>query len=128
MALDDQFNRIVQTGQTQAVAALAHSVHVEVPNLQPDRWYFYRFMAGDATSPVGKTRTFPALGSPVAKLRIAYASCQRWEHGYFSAYKHMLAENLDAVMFLGDYIYEYPGVPNGIRLPNMTTCRFGHQV
>ena len=121
MAQDEQFTRIVQSGQSQAVAALAHSVHVEVPNLQPDRWYFYRFMLGDAISPVGKTRTFPALGSPAAKLRMAYASCQRWEYGYFSGYKHMLAENLDAVMFLGDYIYEYPGAPTGIRLPNMTS-------
>ena len=121
MALDDQFGRVVQTGQSQAVAALAHSVHVEVPNLQPDRWYFYRFMAGDVISPVGKTRTFPAPGTPAAKLRLAYASCQRWEYGYFNAYKHMLAENLDAVMFLGDYIYEYPGATNGIRIPNMTS-------
>lgn len=121
IAQDDQFSRIVQSGQSQAVGALAHSVHVEVPNLQPDRWYFYRFMAGDVISPVGRTRTFPAAGSPAAKLRMAYASCQRWEHGYFSAYKHMLAENLDAVLFLGDYIYEYPGATNGMRLPNMTS-------
>ena len=120
IAQDEQFSRIVQSGQSQAVAALAHSVHVEVPNLQPDRWYFYRFMVGDAISPVGKTRTFPAPGTPAARLRMAYASCQRWESGYFSAYRHMQAENLDAVLFLGDYIYEYPGAPNGIRLPNMT--------
>ena len=120
VAHDDTFTRIVQSGQSQAVAELAHSVHVDVPNLQPDRWYFYRFMVGDAVSGVGKTRTFPAAGTPAAKLRMAYASCQRWESGYFSAYKHMLAENLDAVLFLGDYIYEYPGAPNGVRLPNMT--------
>ncbi len=123
VADDDKFTRIVQSGQSQALAELAHSVHVEVPNLQPDRWYFYRFMVGDAVSAVGKTRTFPALGTPSTpntKLRMAYASCQRWESGYFSAYKHMLAENLDAVLFLGDYIYEYPGAPNGVRLPNMT--------
>ncbi|MDZ7939307.1 MAG: alkaline phosphatase D family protein [Rhodoferax sp.] len=43
----------------------------------------------------------------VTTLRLAYASCQHWEHGYYSAYRHMLAEDLDAVMFLGDYIYEY---------------------
>lgn len=121
IAHDDRFSRIVQSGQSQAVAELGHSVHVEVPNLQPDHWYFYRFFAGDAVSPVGRTRTFPASGAQVSKLRLAYASCQRWEHGYFSAYRHMLAENLDAVLFLGDYIYEYPGASNAVRLPNMTS-------
>lgn len=117
VADDDKFSHIVQSGQHLAVSDLAHSVHVEVQNLQPDRWYFYRFMAGDAASPVGRTRTFPKAGAAVDKLRIAYASCQRWEAGYFSAYKHMQAEKLDAVLFLGDYIYEYPGQVGSLRFP-----------
>jgi alkaline phosphatase D len=115
IAHDEQFGRIVQSGQAQALPELAHSVHVEVAGLEPDRWYFYRFMAGDAVSAVGRTRTFPAPDAPMAKLRVAYASCQRWEHGYFSAYRHMREENLDAVLFLGDYIYEYPGAVNAAR-------------
>jgi alkaline phosphatase D len=115
VAHDEQFGRIVQSGQAQALHELAHSVHVEVAGLEPDRWYFYRFIAGEATSPVGRTRTFPAPEAPVAGLRLAYASCQRWEHGYFSAYRHMREENLDAVLFLGDYIYEYPGAVNAVR-------------
>jgi len=115
VAHDEQFARLVQSGQTQAEPALAHSVHVEVAGLAADRWYFYRFIAGDATSPVGRTRTFPAAGAAVARLRLGYASCQRWEHGYFSAWRHMREENLDAVMFLGDYIYEYPGAANAVR-------------
>jgi alkaline phosphatase D len=117
VADDDKFSRIVQSGQHLAVPELAHSVHVEVQNLQSDRWYFYRFMAGDAVSAVGKTRTFPKAGAAADKLRIAYASCQRWETGYFSAYKHMQAEKLDAVLFLGDYIYEYPGQIGSVRYP-----------
>jgi alkaline phosphatase D len=115
IAHDEQFARIVQSGQTQALPELAHSVHVEVSGLEPDRWYFYRFMAGDAVSATGRTRTFPAPDAPLQKLRLAYASCQRWEHGYFSAYRHMREENLDAVLFLGDYIYEYPGALNAVR-------------
>jgi alkaline phosphatase D len=115
VAHDEQFGRIVQSGQAQALPELAHSVHVEVAGLEPDRWYFYRFMAGDATSAVGRTRTFPAPDALVQKLRLAYASCQRWEHGYFSAYRHMREENLDGVLFLGDYIYEYPGAVNPVR-------------
>jgi alkaline phosphatase D len=117
VADDDKFNRIVQSGQYLATPDLAHSVHVEVQNLQSDRWYFYRFMAGDAVSSIGKTRTFPKAGAVADKLRIAYASCQRWETGYFSAYKHMQAEKLDVVLFLGDYIYEYPGQIGSVRYP-----------
>ncbi|MEO7887657.1 MAG: alkaline phosphatase D family protein [Polaromonas sp.] len=117
LAHDENFSRIVQTGQTQAVGALAHSVHAEVQGLEPDRWYFYRFITGGAASPVGRTRTFPAPDAVVARLRLAYASCQRWEHGYYSAYRHMRDENLDVVLFLGDYIYEYPNAGQAVRVP-----------
>ena len=108
LAHDERFTRIAQSGQAQAIGALAHSVHVEVQGLASDRWYFYRFMVGDAVSPTGRTRTVPAPDALVNRLRLAYASCQNWQHGYFSAYRHMLAENLDMVLFLGDYMYEYP--------------------
>ena len=117
IAHDDNFLRPVQTGQVLAVPQLAHSVHAEVQGLEPDRWYFYRFMSGDAVSAVGRTRTFPKPEAAVARLRLAYASCQKWEDGYFSAWRHMRAENLDAVMFLGDYIYEYPGTTSKLRTP-----------
>jgi len=115
VAHDEAFTRIVQHGQTQALAELAYAAHVEVAGLEPDRWYFYRFMAGDALSPVGRTRTFPHPLAVVARLRLAYASCQRWEHGYYSAWRHLRAENPDAVLFLGDYIYEYPGALHAVR-------------
>ena len=117
VADDDKFRHIAQSGQALAIPGLAYSVHVEVHGLMPDRWYFYRFMVGDAVSALGKTRTFPAPDASVAGLRLAYASCQRWEHGYYSAYRHMAQENLDLVMFLGDYIYEYPHAANAVRTP-----------
>ena len=112
---DERFTRIAQSGQALAASSLGYSVHAEVQGLESDRWYFYRFMAGDAISAVGRTRTLPAPGTAVNSLRLAYASCQRWEHGYFSAYRHMTQENLDLVMFLGDYIYEYPRATNAVR-------------
>lgn len=115
VAHDEQFQRIVQKGQAQAVRELAHSVHVEVQGLEPDRWYFYRFMLGEAVSATGRTRTFPLPEARTDRLRLGYASCQRWEHGFFSAYRHMREENLDVLMFLGDYIYEYPGALNAVR-------------
>jgi alkaline phosphatase D len=117
IADDERFTRVVQRGQQQAVPELAHSVHAEVAGLEPDRWYFYRFMAGDAVSATGRTRTMPAPDGAASRLRLSYASCQRWDHGYFSAYRHMVKEDLDLVLFLGDYIYEYPGAPNGVRMP-----------
>ena len=125
VAEDDKFTRIsiAQSGLYQATADLGHSVHVEVQNLKPDRWYFYRFRVDDVVSSLGKTRTLPITGAPIDKFKIAYASCQRWETGYFTAYKHMLAEKLDAVLFLGDYIYEYPGNSvSAVRLPSSTAA------
>nr|WP_169731126.1 alkaline phosphatase D family protein [Rhodoferax saidenbachensis] len=115
MAHDAQFKQGLRTGQATASAQLAHSVHVEVPDLEPDRWYHYRFMVGQAVSATGRTRTFPAPGTAAKKLRLAYASCQHWEHGHYSAYRHMLEEQLDAVLFLGDYIYEYAGTSKAVR-------------
>ncbi len=117
VADDDNFKVNRRSGHVVALASLAHSVHLELEGLQSDRWYFYRFQWGDAQSAVGRTRTLPHPEAMVQKLRVAYASCQRWEHGYFSAYKHMAQENLDMVLFLGDYIYEYAGAANAVRLP-----------
>jgi alkaline phosphatase D len=105
VANDEAFRTIVRRGNSVADPAWAHSVHVEVDGLAPDRWYFYRFMAGNFVSPVGRTRTAPppdALG----KWRFAFASCQQYEQGYFCAHRHMAEEDLDLVVFLGDYIYE----------------------
>ena len=73
----------------QAAPAQAHSVHVEVKGLQPGRHYWYRFRAGDALSPIGRTRTAPAAGSTPAQFRFAFASCQQYEQGYFAAYRDM---------------------------------------
>jgi alkaline phosphatase D len=115
LAHDDQFRQLAASGQCPALASLGHSVHVEVPGLAPERWYFYRFISGEAVSATGRTRTFPAPGVAVSRLRLSYASCQHWEHGYFAAYRHMCEEQLDVVMFLGDYIYEYAASAKAVR-------------
>lgn len=118
IADDDGFRQGVHAGQAQALPELAHSVHVEAGGLAPDRWYFYRFMVGGWVSPVGRTRTLPAPDAPVQRLRLGYASCQRWEHGYYAAWRHLRAEQPDLVLFLGDYMYEYPGTPGAVRWPD----------
>jgi alkaline phosphatase D len=107
MAEDEQFRRIVAKGTASATPALAHSVHVDVTALRPDRWYWYRFMLGDAVSPIGRTRTAPAAGAMPASLKLAVASCQHWEFGTYAAHRHITAAAPDLVAFLGDYIYEW---------------------
>ena len=92
-----------------------HSVHVEVDGLDPDRWYWYRFHAGDATSPIGRARTMPADSASPEQLRIAFASCQHYEQGLFTAYERMAQDDLDFVIHLGDYIYEYAGIDRRVR-------------
>jgi alkaline phosphatase D len=107
IAQDEAFARVLQRGQAEARPELAHAVHVEAAGLAPDTHYFYRFMLGDWTSAVGRTRTLPRPDAPMDRVRIAYASCQRWEHGFFAAWRHLRADAPDFVLFLGDYIYEY---------------------
>jgi len=106
LARDEHFRDIVQRGTARAAAELAHSVRIEANGLEPARWYWYRFVAGDAVSPAGRTRTAPAPGAAPERLAFAFASCQQYEQGYYAAYRHMARENLDFVVFLGDYIYE----------------------
>jgi len=107
VATDDQFTRLVASGVVTATSALAHSVHVDVTNLSPDTWYHYRFRAGDQTSPVGRTRTFPAPSANASRFRFVFASCQDYQWGHYGAWAHAGTEpDLDAVVFLGDYIYE----------------------
>ncbi len=106
LARDEGFRDVVVRGSAVATRELAHSVHPEINGLEPDRWYFYRFRAGESISPTGRTKTAPRPGSATARMRFAYASCQSWGYGYFTAYDHMSAEDLDLVVHLGDYIYE----------------------
>jgi alkaline phosphatase D len=114
LAEDEAFTRIAASGVEAAEAAWAHSVHAEPVGLAPGRWYWYRFSALGQQSAVGRTRTAPAPGA-AAGLQFAIASCQRWDHGHYAAWRHMLDEQLDLVMFLGDYIYEYPFIPGRVR-------------
>jgi alkaline phosphatase D len=103
---DESLRKPLAAGETVAEPAWAHSAHVEVQGLQPERWYWYRFITPDAESPVGRTRTAPAPAAPASRLRFAFASCQQYEQGHFAAYRHIVADAPDLVAFLGDYIYE----------------------
>lgn len=105
IATDDRFGNVVRRGSATARPELAHTVHVEAGGLRPGREYFYRFRTAGEISPIGRTRT--AAGRYAPRIRFAVASCQHYEHGLYTAYRHMAKEDLDVVVHLGDYIYEY---------------------
>ncbi|MFB7363665.1 alkaline phosphatase D family protein [Streptomyces hydrogenans] len=107
LARDERFARTVRRGRATAHPEFSHTVHVEVEHLEPGREFYYRFRAGDWTSPVGRTRTAPAPWARPAELRIGAVSCQAFHDGYFTAYRHLADEDLDVVLHLGDYLYEY---------------------
>ena len=115
IAADPQMKRTVARGRQLAVAEAGHSVHVEVSGLRPGREYWYRFMAGGHASPIGRTRTTPAAGSAADQLKLAFASCQKYSAGYYSAHAALAADAPDLVLFLGDYIYEEAHTGKGVR-------------
>ena len=124
VASDERMKKVIKRGTARATPELAHAVHVEVAGLEPARWYYYRFRAGAAESPVGRTRTAPAANVGVERLNFAFASCQHYEQGFYTAYRHLAAEDLDLVVHLGDYIYEggpWPGRPRIHNGPEVMT-------
>ena len=103
---DQNFRRMVQSGEATTDASRAHTVKVDVRGLEPGQRYFYRFLAGDQTSPTGITRTLPE--GPVDEVRFAIFSCSNFGWGFFNAYAHAAQRgDLDFALHLGDYIYEY---------------------
>lgn len=124
IATDEKMSRVVKKGRATASADLGHSVHAEVRGLDPGRWYWYQFKAGSHVSPIGRTRTAPDSKKPLDKLSFAFASCQHYEAGYFTAYQHMVEEDIQLIVHLGDYIYEgamRPGRPRQHTGPEIAT-------
>jgi alkaline phosphatase D len=108
VATDPGFRQVVARGSTVTGPERDHTVKVDAKGLAPGTPYYYRFTFDRTTSPVGRTRTAPAPTSSPDRLRFALVSCSNWEAGYFSAYRHLAARgDLDAVLHLGDYVYEY---------------------
>jgi alkaline phosphatase D len=115
VAEDDRFTTLARSGDVVALPELAHSVHVELSGLAPDRPYWYRFRVGNHQSDVGRTRTAPPPGSSPVRVRFGVASCSSFQDGFFTAYDHMVREEFDLVFHLGDYIYEGAGAATRVR-------------
>ena len=111
VATDDRFTEVVRSGIVHTSASRDHTVKIDATGLQPATTYYYRFGLGTVYSPVGRTRTAPAHDSDPERLRFGVVSCANWQAGYFSPYRHLAERgDLDAVIHLGDYLYEYqPG-------------------
>ena len=112
VATDRRFRRVVAQGTTTARAKRDHTVHVDAAGLHPGTSYWYRFHALGATSRIGRTRTAPAPGSDAA-VRFGVVSCANYDWGYFAPYRFLARRSdVDAVLHLGDYVYEY--APGGV--------------
>ncbi len=121
VATDPALSQVVQRGSTKTNPGRDYTVKVDAAGLQPGTTYYYQFSAEGVTSPVGRTKTLPTTN--VASLRFAVVSCSNHAYGYFNAYGRIAARaDLDLVMHLGDYIYEYGAGQYGIaRTPEPAT-------
>ncbi len=106
VATDEELSDVVAEGEATTDAAVDFTVKVDVTELSPGTTYYYRFSAEGDASPIGRTKTLPDGSPDVARLAIV--SCASYAHGYFHAYEAIAdTDDLDAVVHLGDYIYEY---------------------
>jgi alkaline phosphatase D len=113
IADDERLTRVAAQGTATARPERDFTVKVDAAGLRPGATYYYAFDAAGEQSPTGRTRTLPA--GRAARLRLAVVSCSDFEKGYFNAYRNIASRpDLDAVLFLGDYVYEYPTTTPGI--------------
>ncbi len=117
VATDPTLAHVVQRGTAKSNPGRDYTVKVDALGLEPATTYYYRFSCEGVDSPVGRTRTLPTTG--VSSLRFAVVSCSNHAYGYFNAYARIAARaDLDLVMHLGDYLYEYgAGQYGSVRTP-----------
>ncbi|WP_314339421.1 alkaline phosphatase D family protein [Acinetobacter guillouiae] len=104
IATDDKFTQVINTGKVQTASAQDFTIKVDADKLKSGQTYYYRFKFGSVISPVGRTKTLPETTSSV---QFAVCSCSNYPAGYFYVYKEMAKQEVDAIIHLGDYIYEY---------------------
>ena len=105
LASDADFANIVAEGSGATSADVDYTVKVDAEGLNAGSTYYYRFKTGDKTSPTGKTRTLPQ--GAVAAASFAVVSCSNYPAGFFNVYREVANQDVDAVLHLGDYLYEY---------------------
>ncbi|MCW4600766.1 alkaline phosphatase D family protein [Janibacter hoylei] len=129
VATDASFRTVVRRGSMTTGTERDHTVKVDATGLTPATRYAYRFRSGGSVSPTGWTKTAPAAGSTPSRLRLGVVSCSNWEAGYFAAYRHLAAhQGLDAVLHMGDYLYEYPTGEYGAAKGAVRTSEPAHEI
>lgn len=104
VSTDAAFTQIVSQGDVESKIENSHTAKIDALGLSPDTSYFYRFIFGDAVSPIGKTRTLPISASSV---KLAVMSCTNYPAGFFNVYAEVARSDVEVALHLGDYIYEY---------------------
>lgn len=134
ISTDPRHDSVVASGEVVTGPDSDFTIKVDPTGLSPDTRYHYRFGAtlpsGEIVhSPSGTTRTAPAAGADVRRLRFGVVSCSNWEAGYFAAYRHLRAQrDLTAVIHLGDYIYEYGAGEYTGKGPAVRTTEPRHEI
>ncbi|WP_346838429.1 alkaline phosphatase D family protein [Microbulbifer sp. SAOS-129_SWC] len=106
LARDREFTDVLRRGSVETDLARDYTVKIDVRGLEPATDYFYRFVGAGENSAVGRARTLPERG--VEQVKLAVFSCSNYPAGYFNAYQLAAqSDDWDAVLHLGDYIYEY---------------------
>ena len=124
VAKDRAFKQIVSTGMATTNSERDYTVKIDVAGLSPNSPYFYRFLSDDQlASPIGRTRTLPV--GDIDQIRLGITSCSNYPQGYFNVYRHMAETDIDLVLHLGDYIYEYA---EGVYSNSLATETLGRKV
>jgi alkaline phosphatase D len=105
VASDLEFTKIIASGSVQASSDTGYTCKVDATGLLPNQTYYYRFKAGQYSSPIGKTKTLPT--GAVSDVKLAVLSCSNFPAGYFNVYSEVARSDADVAIHLGDYIYEY---------------------
>lgn len=118
IATDAGFSNVVLEGASLVISQNDHTIKLPVahPALKPYSIYFYRFIFSNVASRTGRFKTLPLPGVDMESMRIGYVVCQDYSNGYYTAYKLLAQEEVDLVVHLGDYIYEY--LNDGVGGPN----------
>ncbi|MDQ1102722.1 alkaline phosphatase D [Nocardioides zeae] len=124
VATDTRFLHLAARGTYRTGPAADHTVKVDATGLRPGTRYVYRFLLNGVPSPVGRTRTAPAATAVPDRLRLGVVSCANLQAGYFHAYRHLAQrDDLDAILHLGDYLYEYGPGEYGLGRDNVDVRR-----
>ncbi len=105
VATDENFTSVIASGEGTTTGEVDYTAKVDVQGLDAGTLYWYRFLVGDTVSPTGRTRTLP--NGAVASVSLAVVSCSNYPAGFFNVYREIAGREVDAVVHLGDYIYEY---------------------